>query len=157
LIVDIMRTVVPTVEGVPTATWVDRQNVLFAQNVYGKKIFHRIQDYPATDLFAFQDVYFMETMSCGSEWTCWDGTKWGYHDVNGATGTARLTDAVGNTVWSGNLQITPTQNPPDYFGFGYARKSLTTATTIDPWPGGTPDQYVMNLRTLGLYSFQTTF
>lgn len=158
LIVDIIRTVVPQIEGRPAAEWVDSQDVLYAQNVYGKKIFHRIQDYPATDLFAFQDLYFLETMACGSEWACWDGQRWNYHRLNGSQGSGRLLNAAGAPVWSGNLQIQPTQNPSDgYFGIGFARKSLTTATTLLPWPGGSETDYVMNLRTFGLYRFESTF
>jgi hypothetical protein len=158
LIVDIIRTLVPTIEGRPATEWVDAQHVLHAQNVYGKKIFHRIQDYPYTELFAFQDIYFMETMACGSEWACFDGQQWVYHRLNGSQGTGRVLAADGSTVWSGPLAINPAQNPADgYNAFGFARKSLTTATTLEPWPGGNVDEYVMNLRTLGLYDFQSTF
>jgi hypothetical protein len=158
LIVDIIRTLVPTIEGRPASDWVDAQHALYAQNVYGKKIFHRIQDYPWNELFAFQDVYFMETMACGSEWACFDGAQWVYHRLNGAQGSGRLLASDGSTVWSGPLSIQPAQNPADgYNAFGFARKSLTTATTVEPWPGGDPAGYVMNLRTLGLYEFQSTF
>jgi hypothetical protein len=158
LIVDIIQTLVPQIEGRPAAEWVNGQNIFYAQNVYGKKIFHRIQDYPYVDLFAFQDLYFMETMPCGSEWACWDGTQWVYHRLNGASGSGRLLNAAGSTVWSGSLQIQPTQNPSDgYFGIGHARKSLTTATSLLPWPGGSENDYVMNLRTFGLYKFESTF
>lgn len=158
LIVDIIQTVVPQIEGRPAADWVNSQNIFYAQNVYGKKIYHRIQDYPYTDLFAFQDLYFMETMPCGSEWACFDGTQWNYHRLNGASGSGRLLNAAGSTVWSGAMQIQPTQNPSDgYFGIGHARKSLTTATSLLPWPGGSENDYVMNLRTFGLYQFESTF
>jgi hypothetical protein len=158
LIVDIIRTLVPSIEGRPATEWVDAQHVLYAQNVYGKKIFHRIQDYPWTELFAFQDLYFMETMACGSEWACPDGQQWKYHRLNGSSGSGRLLAADGSTVWSGPLSITPATNPPTgYLGIGFARKSLTTATTTEPWPGGDPAGYVTGLRTLGLYEFQSTF
>ena len=66
-----------------------RQNIFYDQNVYGEKIFHRIQDYPYNDFFAFQDLYFLNTMSCGSEWACYDGTQWRYYDLNGTTGHGR--------------------------------------------------------------------
>ncbi len=158
LIVDIIATLVPQIEGRPAADWVDSQNIFYAQNVYGEKIFHRIQDYPYIDLFAFQDLYFLNTMSCGSEWACFDGTAWTYHRLNGAIGSGRLLNAAGSPVWSGGLQIQPTQNPSDgYYGIGFARKSLTTATTLLPWPGGSENDYVMNLRTFGLYKFESTF
>jgi hypothetical protein len=158
VLVDIIKTLVPQIESTPAASWIDAQNIFYAQNVYGQKIFHKIQDYPTSQLYAFQSLYFMETMSCGSEWACWDGTKWVYHRLNGATGTARLLDAEGAAVWSGPLQITPTTNPADgYMGFGSAVKSLTTASTLLPWPGGNTADYVMNLSTLSLYTFETTF
>ena len=158
VIVDIIKTLVPQIEGTPAANWIDAQNIFYSQNVYGQKIFHKIQDYPTSQLYAFQSLYFMETMSCGSEWACWDGTKWVYHRLNGATGAARLLDAEGSVVWAGPLQITPTTNPADgYMGFGSAVKNLTTASTLLPWPGGNTADYVMNLSTLSLYTFETTF
>ncbi len=158
VIVDIIKTLVPQIESTPAATWIDAQNIFYSQNVYGQKIFHKIQDYPTSQLYAFQSLYFMETMSCGSEWACWDGTKWVYHRLNGAAGTARLLDAEGSVVWSGPLQMTPTTNPAaGYMGFGSAIKSLTTASTLLPWPGGNTAEYVMNLSTLSLYTFETTF
>ena len=60
--------------------------VLFARNVYGQKIFHRVQDYPWTELYAFHSMFFTDTMACGSEWACWDGTAWRYqeHHVTGS-------------------------------------------------------------------------
>ncbi len=158
VLVDIIKTLVPQIESTPAATWIDAQNIFYSQNVYGQKIFHKIQDYPSSQLYAFQSLYFMETMSCGSEWACWDGTKWVYHRLNGAAGTARLLDAEGSVVWSGPLQMTPTTNPAaGYMGFGSAIKSLTTASTLLPWPGGNTAEYVMNLSTLSLYTFETTF
>jgi len=78
-IVSVIATVVPQIEGVPAATWIDKQNIFFAQNVYGEKIFHRIQDYPASELYALHDIYFLNTMACGSEWACWDGSQWVYY------------------------------------------------------------------------------
>lgn len=158
LIVDIIKTLVPQIEKLPAQDWINRQNIFYAQNVYGEKIFHQIQDYPWTEFFAFQDLYFMETMSCGSEWVCWDGQQWVYHHLNGSSGLGNLTDVNGNTIWSGGLLIDPTQNPPDgYYGFGHDTKSLTTASTLLPWPGGNTDDYIMNLTTLGLYKFESAF
>jgi hypothetical protein len=158
LIVDIIATLVPQIEGLPAAQWVDAQHVLWAQNVYGKRIYHRVQDYPYLELYAFHDAYFLETMACGSEWVCWDGSQWVYHRLNGSPGDGRVLAADGSTVWSGPLAIEPALNPSDgNFSIGFSRKSLTTATTLAPWPGGDPDEYVMNLRTLGLYRFETTF
>lgn len=158
LMVDIIKTLTPTVEGKPAQSWVDSQYVFHSQNVYGNKIFHRIQDYPWTELFAFQYLYFMKTMDCGSEWACPDGSGWKYHNLNGARGQGKLLDSNGVVVWSGDLLSEPTQNPSDgYFGFGYDYKSLTTASSLDPWPGGNADDYILNLKTLGLYEFQATF
>lgn len=158
MIVDVIRTVVPQIEGMPAASWIDKQHIFYAQNVPGLKIFHRIQDYPASDLYAFHDLYFMNTMSCGSEWACWDGTQWVYHRLNGAQGTGKLTNNAGATIWSGNLLIEPTQNPATgWFGIGHDTKTLTTALSNQPWPGGNVDDFILNLRTMGLYKFDSTF
>lgn len=157
LIVDIIKTLVPQIESMPAENWINKQNVFYSQNVYEEKIFHQIQDYPWNEFFSFQDLYFMKTMSCGSEWACWDGNQWIYHNLNGSTGRGNLTDVNGNTIWSGNLLIEPIQNPPDYYGFGSDKKSLTTASTLLPWPGGNTDDYIMNLTTLGLYKFESIF
>ena len=158
LVVDIVASLVPTIEGVAAASWIDQQHVFWARNVLGEKIFHRIQDYPWTELYAFHSMYFTDTMACGSEWACWDGTAWRYHRLNGAVGTGTVTDGAGATVWTGPLQITPTTNPADgYMAFGSATKGLTTARSLSPWPGGSTADYVMGLTTLGLYRFDTAF
>jgi hypothetical protein len=158
LISDIIRTLVPTIEGVPAAAWIDQQSMFYDRNVFGEKIFHQIQDYPWTQLFAFQNIHFLETMSCGSEWACWDGQKWVYYDLNGSQGTGTLVDGRGSTVWSGTLQIQPTTNPSDgNYVIGYATKGLTTAASLQPWPGGSEADYVMGLTSLALYRFDTTF
>ena len=158
LIIDIIQTLVPQIEGVPAADWINKQYIFYAQNVYGEKIFHRIQDYPASELYAFQDLYFLNTMSCGSEWACFDGTQWVYHRLNGAQGTGKLTDINGAVMWSGSLLIEPTTNPSDgTFAIGHDTKSLTTAASNQPWPGGSVDDFILNLRTMGLYKFESTF
>ena len=158
LIVSIIQSIVPTIEGVPAATWIAEQNIFYDQNVYGLKIFNQIQDYPWKQFFAFQKIYVLDTMSCGSEWACWNGQQWVYYDLNGAQGAGTLVDDQGNTVWKGSLQIQPTANPSDgTYAIGNAAKSLTTASTLQPWPGGNDGDYVENLTALGLYRFDTTF
>ena len=158
LIVDIIKTLVPQIEGIPTEDWINKQNIFYTQNVYGNKIFHKVQDYPWVDFFAFHTMYFMDTMACGSEWACWDGTQWVYHHLNGSSGSGSLTDTDGNIVWSGPLLIQPITNPPSGFGgFGSDMKNLTTASGLLPWPGGNVNDYIMNLNTLGLYKFESTF
>jgi hypothetical protein len=158
LIVDIIKTIIPQIESMSADTWINKQNIFYAQNVYGKKIWHNIQDYPWDQFFAFHSMYFMDTMSCGREWTCWDGTKWVYHRLNGSHGSGSVVDVNGVSVWSGDLLIEPTTNPSDgYYGFGRATKNLTTATSLDPWPGGDTNQYILNLTTLGLYKFNSSF
>jgi YD repeat-containing protein len=158
LIVDIIKTVVPTIEGEPADTWIDNQNIFYAQNVYGEKIYNRVQDYPWTQFYAFQNLYFLDTMSCGSEWSCWNGAQWDYYHLNGSNGTAALIDWNGNNVWTGNLQITPTTNPSDgTYQIGSVAKSLTTASTQLPWPAGDANDYIFNINTMGLYQFNTTF
>jgi hypothetical protein len=158
MIVDIIKALVPTIEAQPADTWLNHQNIFYAQNVYGEKIFHRIQDYPAGDFFAFQSLYFLDTMPCGSEWACWDGTKWVYYRLNGSQGNARLVDDAGTTIWSGPLSIQPAQNPSDgYYAVGSATAGLTTASSLQPWPGGNTNDWVMNLTSFGLYRFDSTF
>jgi Bacterial Ig domain len=158
LIVSIIKGIVPTIEGIPADTWIAQQNIFYDQNVYGDKIFHQIQDYPTSQFFAFQKLFFLDTMSCGSEWVCLDGQTYDYYDLNGSQGTGTLVDDDGNTVWSGGLTIQPTQNPADgNYMIGDAVKNLTTASTLQPWPGGSTDDYVMNLTSLGLYKFTATF
>ncbi|HYN15352.1 MAG TPA: Ig-like domain-containing protein, partial [Terriglobales bacterium] len=158
LIVSIIKTIVPQIEGVSADQWVNQQNIFYAQNVYGEKIFHRIQDYQWTQFFAFQSMYFLNTMACGSEWVCWDGSQYVYYHLNGSHGTGDLIDDYGNTVWAGSLSIQPSQNPSDgYYAFGSAPMGLTTAASLQPWPGGDPSTYIMNLDTLGLYRFDSSF
>jgi hypothetical protein len=158
LVAGIIASLVPQVEGMPAAQWINQQNIFYCQNVYGEKIFHSIQDYQWTQFFAFQSLYFLNTMSCGSEWACWTGTEWEYYDLNGSLGSADLVDNNGNTIWTGNLSIQPSQNPSDgYYAFGSAPISLTTASTLSPWPGGDPSTYIMNLDTLSLYRFDSSF
>ena len=86
LMVSIISTIVPKIEGKPAATWIDEQHVFWARNIYGLKILHSIQDYQWDEFFAFHSMYFTRTMNCGSEWACWDGTKWVFHNLNGANG-----------------------------------------------------------------------
>jgi Bacterial Ig domain len=158
LIVSIIKGIVPTIEGIPADTWIGQQNIFYDQNVYGDKIFHQIQDYPTAQFFAFQKLFFLDTMACGSEWVCLDGQTYDYYDLNGSQGSGTLVDDDGNTVWSGSLAIQPAQNPADgNYVIGDAVKGLTTASSLQPWPGGSTDDYVMNLTTLGLYKFTSTF
>lgn len=158
LIVDIIATLVPTIEAVPAREWIDKQHIFYAQNVYGQKIFHDIQDYPSVEFFVLHRMFFMNTMSCGSEWACYVGQQWAYHNLNGSQGEATLKDIDGRTVWSGNLLIEPTTNPAQgNFVFGFDTKGFTTATSTATWPGGDPDDYIVNLRPFGLYKFTSSF
>src|SRR5258707_10961995 len=43
------------------------RSTLFPYTTLFRSIFHRIQDYTASELYAFQELYFLNTMSCGSE------------------------------------------------------------------------------------------
>ncbi|MGB9106500.1 MAG: Ig-like domain-containing protein [Terriglobales bacterium] len=157
LIVGIVKTLVPQIEGVPADQWINQQYIFYCQKVYGEKIYHRIQDYQWTQFFAFQKLYFLNTMSCGSEWACWDGSAWVYYDLNGSQGYGDLVDVNGNMVWTGSLSIQPSQNPSNgYYAFGSAPMGLTTASSLQPWPGGDPSTYIMNLDTLGLYRFDSS-
>lgn len=157
LIVDIISSIVPTIEGQNSREWIDKQNIFYTQNVYGKKILNDLQDYPWNENFiAFQNIQFVETMPCGSEWACWDGTAWVYHHLNGSTGNATFLTATSSPFWTGTLLMSPTTNPPGTPQIGLDKLNITTASTNLPWPGGDASDYIFNVNQLGLYKFNAT-
>ena len=42
-------------------------------------------------------------------------------------------------------------------GIGHDTKTMSTATTNQPWPGGSVDDFILGLRAFGLYRFESTF
>ena len=53
LMIEIIGSVTPTIEGRSTSEWIDKQHVFYCRNVYGKKIWHKIQDYPSSEFWVF--------------------------------------------------------------------------------------------------------
>jgi hypothetical protein len=159
LMVDIIKSITPQIEGQPAAAWINDNYIYYAKDVIGEKIFHNLQNYQtATNYFVFQNLYFTDTMWCGSEWACPnDNGDYTYYHLNGSKGSGSLIGPDGKAVWSDNLLISPAQNPPAYNAIGNAEKDLATADTINPWPGGDPTNYVLGIKQFGLYKFNASF
>lgn len=162
LIVDIIASVVPSIEGLPAKTWIDRQHIFWCRNVYGNKIFHSLQDYPTySDYYIIHKMFFTKTMFCGSEWACYNYTsnKWVEYNMNGAHGFGKFINSDGLALWQGSLRILPlaTHDSKGYFVFGSAEKSLATASSLAAWPGGNASNYIFNITKFGLYRFDTNF
>jgi hypothetical protein len=159
LVKDIVRTVAPTIEGRPTSQWIDQQNVLDCADHAGKKVWLSTQHYPApADYFIFNRVFFYETFPNGSDWASPNGAGgYDYYRLNGSTGAATLRASGGSVVWQTALQITPTENPPTYNGFGNEDVNLTTQATNLPWPGGDSSRYATSLLPFDLYRLNVQF
>jgi hypothetical protein len=158
LIVDIIQTVAPTIEGKPASDWVDQQHIFACELSIGYKIWIYLQHYPSSNQYLiFNRIFFHETFPNGSDWAYWNGTSWSYHNLNGSEGEGTFTSYNGDTIWSRSLLITPTLNPPDWYGFGRDIVNITTGSTYLPWPGGDASQYITNVTTLGLYTLDTQF
>jgi hypothetical protein len=158
LVVDIVATVAPSIEGVAAAAWIDRQYVLDCVNHVGRKIWIRTQHYPYRDYFIFQATHFYETFWNGSDWAVPDGQGgYLYYSLNGSTGAGTLRDHEGTVVWQRPLLLTPTENPPQFYGYGSDRIELTTQPSPEPWPGGDPAKFVTSLLSFGLYKLSVSF
>ena len=159
LVKDIVRTVAPTIEGRPAALWIDRQYIFDCADHPGKKIWLSTQHYPApADYFIFNRVFFYETFPNGSDWATPNGAGgYDYYHLNGASGTAALHAGNGSVVWQSALRITPTENPPAFFGFGNENVDLTTQATNLPWPGGDPSRFATGLLPFDLYRLNVQF
>jgi hypothetical protein len=153
LVRDIVQTVAPTIEGRPAAQWIDQQNIFDCADHPGKKVWLSTQHYPApADYFIFNRVFFYETFPNGSDWASPNAAGgYDYYRLNGSSGTATLRASSGSVVWQTALQITPTENPPVYNGFGNENVNLTTQPTNLPWPGGDSSRYATNLLPFDLY------
>ncbi|MGB0384639.1 MAG: hypothetical protein ACPGWR_07430 [Ardenticatenaceae bacterium] len=158
LVVDIIESIAPRIEGKPAAQWIDEQHI-FASTVYpGTKIWLYTEHYPSEEYyFIFNRVYFYETFASGSDWKQWDGTQWNFHRLNGSQGHAKLYDYNKNLVWERDLLIEPVQNPPDYRGFGSEEINLTTKASHLPWPGGDATKFITELTSFGLYTLDVEF
>jgi len=155
----IISGVAPLIEGRETNEWIDRQHIFDCFIRTGRKIWVRTQHYPSREYLVFQTVYYYETFSNGSEWAYWDTVSgsWGYHNLNGSTGYGVLRNWNGDILWEKDLLIEPTENPPDYFGFGNEVIHLSTANDTSPWPGGDSTDFILNLNDFGLYRLALSF
>jgi hypothetical protein len=158
LVKEIIQTIVPRIEGQPASSWIDAQNVFDCRDHAGKKVWLFHQHYPWTDFLIFNRTHFYETFSNGSDWAIDDGQGgYRFHNLNGSLGSATLKTSAGATIWQRALQITPTANPPAFYGFGSDEANLTTQSTIFPWPGGDAGKYATGLTTLDLYQLTVQF
>ncbi|MFQ6102970.1 MAG: hypothetical protein ACE5OP_01615 [Candidatus Glassbacteria bacterium] len=160
LMVEIIQSVAPKIEGVEAADWINRQRIFDCTILKGRKIFVKTQHYPGWEEYLiFQSIFYYETFDNGSEWAYWDSTSgdWVYHNLNGSVGSGVLYDSNGDILWEKSLLIEPTQNPPDYYGFGSDLIHLSTDDDTSPWPGGDPDDFILNLNDLGLYRLELSF
>jgi hypothetical protein len=158
LLIEIIATVAPVIEGRPAAEWIERQHVLAARVTPGRKIWRYVQHYPSRDYHVFNRLHTYETFANGSDWAMPAlGSGWRYYGSNGITGTTTLRDAQGTALITRSLQITPTVNPPALMRIGYDELNLSTAESHLPWPGGDAAKFITNLLPLQLYALETTF
>ncbi|MBI3940339.1 MAG: DUF11 domain-containing protein [Acidobacteria bacterium] len=157
LVKEIIQTVAPTIEGKAASDWIDQQYIFDCAVHPGKKVWLFTQHYPWTEYFAFNRTYFYETFSNGSDWSYWNGSGYTYYGLNGSQGQGTLRASGGNTVWQNSLLISPTDNPPVFYGFGKDDINLTTQATNLPWPGGDPSKFVTGLLSLDLYKLTVQF
>ncbi|MGA7159690.1 MAG: T9SS type A sorting domain-containing protein [Bacteroidota bacterium] len=161
LIKDLISTVAPSIEGSGAKDWIDKQHIFDCRVKTGHKIWVSTQHYDDWDqqYLIFQNIFYYETFSNGSEWAYWDTvtSQYVYYSSNGSVGSGTLKDWNGNTIWQKNLTITPVDNPPVWYGFGLAIANMTTGSDNQPWPGGDINNFILNLHDFGLYSLQFTF
>jgi hypothetical protein len=160
LMLDLVSLTAPMIEGTESTAWVNRQHIFDCFVRSGRKIFVKIQHYPGWEEYLiFQSIFYYETFFNGSEWAYWDSNseEWVYHNLNGSTGTSLLYDYNDELIWQKGLLIEPTQNPPDYYGFGCEIVHLSTDDDTSPWPGGDANDFILDLTDLGLYRLEFSF
>jgi hypothetical protein len=160
LVREIVSRVAPHIEGRESNQWIDGQRIFDCTVRSGRKIFTRTQHYPGWEEYLiFQNIYYYETFPNGSEWAYWDSLsgEWVFHNLNGSTGYGTLRDATGDIVWEQDLLIEPTQNPPEYYGFGNEILHLSTDDDTSPWPGGDPNDFILGLTDFGAYRLHLSF
>ena len=96
---------------------------------------------------SFQDLYFLDTMSCGSEWACWDGTKWVYYAPQRIAGQRQARRRRRqHRVVRGAVDPAHAESVRRVLRHrSRARRASRPLRTLQPWPGGNTDDYVMNL------------
>jgi hypothetical protein len=154
LIISLLSSVLTQVEGKPTVQWLNGQRIFDCEISPGHKIWINTQHYPWTEYLIFQNIYFYETFSNGSDWAYYDNTSqsWIYHSLNGSTGIGMLYNYNGSLLRQKNLTISG--NPS---GFGFERLNFSTDNDVQPWPLGDTSDYILNLTQQGLYKLKTTF
>ncbi len=159
LMLEIISDVISKIEGKTAADWIADQRIFDCRFEPGRKIWVRTQHYPWDEFIIFQRVYYYETFENGSDWAYWDTglESWVYYSFNGSIGTGSVSIANDSLIWQGSLQITPTSNPPDYFGYGNQIRNFSTDNDLAPWPNGDPGEFLLNMNELGLHQFDIQF
>jgi hypothetical protein len=159
MMIDLIARVVPEIEGLPAAEWIERQRIFDCRIAPGRKIWLRTQHYPWEEYLIFQKIHYYETFPNGSDWAYWDDDtqQWIYHRLNGSAGTGTVTTSAGAVVWNRGLLIEPVDNPPVLYQFGDERLSLSTDDDLAPWPGGDPADYVLGMHAFQLYRIDVSF
>jgi hypothetical protein len=158
IIVDIIASVAPKIEGKPAQQWVDAQYVFYCDNVPGYKTYIYPQHYPFRDYYIFNQIFVYRTYKDGTDWAHWNGSQWEYHYVtNGLSGTATLRDSSGKAVELDRIKISPDQNPPRLMKFGTTQYVMTTKPEHGDWPPIDNGVIATNIITNGLYFIETKF
>lgn len=159
LMIDIIAKIVPEIEMQHTAEWIAKQRIFDCKIKPGRKIWFKTQHYPWDEFLIFQRIFYYETFENGSDWSYWDNEadEWVYHNLNGSTGTVTVSLYSDSIVWQGNLLIEPIDNPPAWFGFGSDEMNFSTDNDLQPWPGGDPKDYILEMIDLDLYRIDANF
>jgi hypothetical protein len=154
LMISLLASVLPQVEGIPTEDWINHQHIFDCRIEPGRKAWVRTQHYPWDEYIIFQYVHYYETFSNGSDWAYYDYNLpgWVYYDLNGSPGNGVITDINDSVIWQRSKVIS--NNPG---GFGSVAASFTTDNDLAPWPGGDTADFVLNMNPLGLYTLTFTF
>lgn len=159
MIIDIIETIAPTIEGCPARAWLNDQHVFDCALRLGKKLWVNTQHYPIPGghYFALNTVQGYETYANGSEWAHGRDPNFTFHSLNGSKGYVVLRDAAGREIHRRDLQLAPVDNPPIHQGFGSDNLNLTTQPSPEPWAGGDPSKLLCGVTPFGLYSLEVVF
>ena len=155
LMIDIMKTVKPTVEGHPAEKWVDMQRIYDCKTIEGYKV------YPLTDQREYwnfyyydQKVFYYKTFPNGSDyvWTDENDVKH-WHEENGKPVTLILYDWNGNIIKNITKNTEPSEPLETVNRFAFARMNMTNAEGITT-NGTTTSDWIYNLTDFGLYTME---
>ncbi len=154
LCVDLLSSILPVVEGIPTTDWINKQRIFDCTIQPGYKGWVRTQHYPWSEYIIFQRLHYYETFSNGSDWAHYNNntSSWIFYNLNGSTGAGTVYDYNNSIVSQRNLIIS--NNPG---GFGDQVLNFSTDNDVLPWPGGNASDYLLSMNLLGLYKLQFTF